>query len=256
MSSIDQALAAFDPISLEGAHEIAELQTRIDRKYLVDDATLGGLLAGVDPGHRVLEIDGERAFTYHSTYFDTADLDLFRAAVQGRRQRFKVRTRTYGEAGPCFLEVKMKGRRGTSVKTRIDYCRHARDTITTTGDDFVGQITGRRDLAAALRPVLSTDYLRSTLINPATHTRLTFDRGLTCTDVEGHYAGLDAIVVETKSTRAPSAADEWLWRHRIRPTKISKFCTGLATIRPDLPSNKWHRVIERHWSAPLTGSGI
>ena len=58
---------------------------------------------------------------------------------------------------------------------------------------------------------------------------------------------LDAVVVETKSAGAPSAADRVLWRHGVRPTKVSKFCTGLAVIRPDLPANKWHRVIDRHW---------
>ena len=58
---------------------------------------------------------------------------------------------------------------------------------------------------------------------------------------------LDAIVVETKSAQAPSAADQWLWQHHVRPTKISKFGTGLAVLRPELPGNKWHRVIASHW---------
>lgn len=251
MTPLDQALTAFAPISLDSANEVAELQTRIDRKYIVDEATLCGLLAGIDPATRVLTINGERGFGYHSTYFDTEDLSLFRAAAQGRRERYKVRSRTYGEAGPCFLEVKSKGRRGATVKSRIDYNRREHDIITSTGNEFVSQITGRRDLAATLQPVLTTEYQRTTLIDHATQTRMTLDRGLRCTDRDGRAAGLDAIVVETKSARDASAADEWLWRHRVRPTKISKFCTGLATIRPELPANKWHRVIARHWRVQL-----
>ncbi len=51
----------------------------------------------------------------------------------------------------------------------------------------------------------------------------------------------------TSSARAPSVLDQWLWQHHVRPTKISKFCSGLAAINPDLPANKWHRIITRHW---------
>jgi hypothetical protein len=247
MSSIEQALATFEPISLVGANDIAELQTRIDRKYLVDEATLCELLDAMAPTLRVLEIDGEHSCDYRSTYFDTEDLALYRAAVQGRRRRYKVRSRTYGDTGPCFLEVKAKGHRGANVKSRIGYCRSDHHAITTDGHDFIEEITGGHDFASTLLPVLTTEYNRSTLIDPTSQTRLTFDQRLRCTDEVGGEAILDAIVVETKSEGAPSAADRWLWQHHVRPTKISKFCTGLTAIRPELPANKWHRIIARHW---------
>jgi hypothetical protein len=247
MSPLDEALATFEPISLAGANDVAALQTRIDRKYLVEEATLRELLDASAPTLRVLEIDGELSCDYRSTYFDTDDFALYRAAVQGRRQRYKVRSRTYGETGPCFLEVKAKGRRGANVKSRIGYCRRDHDAITADGHDFIEEITGGHDLASALQPVLTTEYTRSTLIDPTSRTRLTFDRRLRCTDGIGGAAVLDAIVVETKSARAPSPADQWLWTHHVRPSKISKFGTGLAAIRPELPANKWHRIIARHW---------
>jgi hypothetical protein len=247
MSSIDVALGTFAPISLDGANDIAELQTRTDRKYLVDEETLWELLDGMPPTVRVLEIDGENGCDYSSTYFDTHDLTLYRAAVQGRRHRFKVRSRTYGDIGPCFLEVKAKGGRGANVKSRIHCARDDRDRITLDGLDFVAGVVGDVDLVAALRPVLTTDYTRSTLIDSVDRTRLTFDRQLRCIGDGERSAVLDAIVVETKSAGAPSGADRWLWRHQVRPTQVSKFCTGLAVIRPELPANKWHRVIGRHW---------
>ena len=253
MSTIDQALATFEPISLDGANEVAELQTRIDRKYLVDETTLWQLLDALAPTIRVLEIDGEHTCQYRSTYFDTEGLALYRAAVQGRRHRYKVRSRRYGATGPCFLEVKAKGRRGANIKSRIDYCGSDHDAITADGHDFVARVTGAHDLAASLRPVLATEYERSTLIDSGSRTRLTFDRRLRCTDETGGEAVLDAIVVETKSARAPSAADRWLWQHHRRPTRISKYCTGLAAIRPELPANKWHRVIARHWQTQSAG---
>lgn len=247
MSSIDRAFGAFETISLEAANDIAELQTRTDRKYVVDAATLVSLLDVLSPTVRVLTIDGEQSCDYRSTYFDTADLALYRAAAQGRRQRFKVRSRTYGDSGPCFLEVKAKGRRGANVKSRIGYCRSDHRAITSDGYDFVEQITGGSDLTSSLVPVLTTEYTRITLVDPASRTRLTIDRDVRCADSNGETAMLDGIIVETKSARAPSAADRWLWQHHVRPSKISKFCTGLAAIRPELPANRWHRVIARHW---------
>lgn len=254
MTGIDDALAAFAPISLGAANEVAELQTRVDRKYVLDEATLLELLDALTPTVRVLDIDGEPSCGYRSTYFDTEDLALYRAAVQGRRHRFKVRTRRYGDHGPCFLEVKAKGRGGANVKSRTGYDRADHDTITPAGHEFIDAATGDTGHAAGLVPVLSTRYERSTLIDVASQTRLTFDRGLCCTDQAGDHAVLDGIVVETKSARAPSAADRWLWQHHLRPTSISKFSTGLAAIRPELPANKWHRVIDRHWRAASRSS--
>ena len=53
------------------------------------------------------------------------------------------------------------------------------------------------------------------------------------------------VIIETKSGTAPSVADKHLWRAGIRPAKISKFATGMAALNPQLPANKWNRVIER-----------
>lgn len=255
MNSIDQALAIFEPIALDRANDVAALQTRVDRKYLVEKATLWQLLDALAPSVRVLEIDDEQSCEYRSTYFDTEDFALYRAAIQGRRQRYKVRSRSYGATGPCFLEVKSKGRRGSNIKSRISYCRHDHDAITTDGHDFVAAVTGQADLAAALLPALTTQYRRSTLIDTSNRTRLTFDQDLRCIDALGGEAVLDAIVVETKSARAPSAADQWLWHHHVRPTTISKYGTGLAAIRPELPANKWHRTIARHWRTTSLTAG-
>lgn len=247
MSTIDHALRALDPITLHRANEIAELQTRVDRKYVVDERTLVALLQAMAPTAQALEIDGHRSCRYRSTYFDTECLTLYRATVQGRRRRFKIRTRTYGESGPAFLEVKAKGRRGRNDKSRIGYDRSHLDEITPGGQVFIEGQTGQAGLGSLLRPVLTTAYERSTLIDPATRTRLTFDRNLCCTLPSGDSAARGPIVVETKSTCGPSPADSWLRRNRHRPVALSKFCTGLAAVRPDLPANKWRAVIDHHW---------
>ena len=78
------AFGRFDPVSLDALVAEASLLTRVDRKYVVPRAGLDPVLAALDPGTRVLEIDGARDFAYESVYFDTPDLLSFRMAAQPR----------------------------------------------------------------------------------------------------------------------------------------------------------------------------
>ena len=67
----------------------------------------------------MLDIDGRRVFGYESTYFDTPDCEQYRAHRQGRRRRYKVRSRSYVDTGLSMFEVKTKGLRGATVKHRM-----------------------------------------------------------------------------------------------------------------------------------------
>ena len=115
------ALRALDPVTLEEVVAAADRQVRIDRKYVLPQRAVDGILtaAAETDGVRALEIGGEREFDYASLYFDTPDLLCFHAAGQGRRRRFKVRTRDYLDSGESWLEVKVRGPRGTTVKERM-----------------------------------------------------------------------------------------------------------------------------------------
>ncbi len=244
---IADALAQRSRISLDAVDDFAALQTRVDRKYLIDSITMAHLLEELPGSAHVLEIGELTEFAYRSTYFDTDDLALYRAAVQGRRLRFKVRTRSYVDTGGCYLEVKAKGRRGQNVKSRIEWTLDGSSRLSATGRAFIDDATGTTHISPLLEPIVTTEYTRSTIVDVATAGRLTVDRSLRCTDRDGRVAALDAVVVETKSNREPSGADRWLWRHGVRPQRISKFCTGMAALDPDLPSNRWHRVLQHHW---------
>ncbi len=118
--------------------------------------------------------------------------------------------------------------------------------LTPEAERFISDIVGglpMQLLPTRLTPALTTSYQRSTFVDPDSATRLTIDDNLVCTDWAGHSAALDATVVETKSSNAPSPTDRWLWARGVRPAKISKFCTGLAALHPELPSNKWRRAL-------------
>jgi VTC domain-containing protein len=252
-------LARSAPVGLAELVDRAALQTRVDRKYLVPARALPLLLREIAPSARVLDIDGERTFRYESVYFDTPALDGYHRAAHRRRRRFKVRTRTYLDSAECWLEVKISGARGSVTKHRLPH--HPRDRWTVApGRAFVDDAFTRESLGpaagTALDLVLVTNYDRSTLLLPDTASRVTVDTGLTWRDGDSELRLPSLAVVETKSTSAATPVDRVLWRAGLRPARVSKYATGLAALRPDLPDLPWRRTLRRHFhgTAPHTAS--
>ena len=277
--------------SLAELNSAAGLLTRVDRKYLVPLERAQELVGGLTSEARVLDIDGRRRFSYASTYFDTPGLEAFMLTARKRRRRFKVRTRTYLDSGLCFLEVKTRGARGTTVKRRMGYHPDDASRLTGPGRSFVAVclastgVTGpaaAREIAAALRPVLATTYERTTLHLPDAEARATIDTALTwrrltpgvrtraaagagapqalrpahltaAIDDGEPVAVADIAVVETKNPATPSPADRALWDAGHRPTRISKYATGMALLHPELPANRWYRTLT-HELADLFGT--
>ncbi len=243
----EEHVAALPGISLGELNEAAALQTRVDRKYILDSAQLAALLDDLAARLAALEIDGQRSFGYESIYFDTPDLESYRSAAHKRRKRFKVRTRSYLDTRTTMLEVKTKGHRGGIVKTRQAHEFPRRAELDRSAADFVDPLLGRPGLAVTLRPTLATRYDRMTVVDLDDVTRMTIDSGLRCMVLSGHSIGLERYIVETKSADSPSVADRRLWRRGIRPSTISKFGTGLAALDPSLPSNRWNRTLNRYF---------
>lgn len=244
------ALARLAPVGLAELVDRASLQTRVDRKYLVPARALPRLLEQFASYARVLDIDGERTFRYESVYFDTPRLDSYHCAAYRRRRRFKVRTRTYLDSAECWLEVKISGARGSITKHRLPYRSRDRDTVRP-GRAFVDEALTRESfgtaVAGCLDPVLVTDYHRTTLLLPDTASRVTIDTGLSWRDADSALCLPGLAVVETKSTSVATPVDRVLWQRGHRPARISKYATGLAALRLDLPDAPWRRTLRRHF---------
>ncbi|WP_307806911.1 polyphosphate polymerase domain-containing protein [Naasia sp. SYSU D00057] len=251
-AALESALAGMAAISLDELVAQAALQTRVDRKYLLPRAELEDLLAGLPADALVLDEDGLRSFDYESVYFDTPDLDSYLAAARKRRRRYKIRTRCYLDSGDCFLEVKTRGGRSVTVKDRVPYDAEARDELTAEGLEHTDTILAEAGIDrpdAPLEPTLVTRYARSTVFLPAAGARATVDRDLEWITPAGTVLRTPELaIVESKSGSAPSPMDRLLWRHGHRPDGISKYGVGLAALRPDLPANKWSRVLRRHFT--------
>ncbi|MCG5464989.1 polyphosphate polymerase domain-containing protein [Micromonospora sp. NPDC053740] len=246
-------LATLTPIALAEVIDRAALQCRVDRKYVIAVDELPHLLDHLTPYARVLDIDGERSFRYESVYFDTPCLASYHCAAYRRRRRFKVRTRTYLDSAQCWLEVKISGARGQVTKHRLPYLAEDRRTVRS-GRGFVNEVLDRESIlsnltGSPLEPVLVTSYRRSTLLLPATASRVTIDTGLTWQDGDRTLRLPGIAVVETKTSSAPSLVDRALWQRGTRPVRISKYATGLAALRLDLPDVPWRRTLRRHFRA-------
>ncbi|PSL52201.1 VTC domain-containing protein [Saccharothrix carnea] len=252
------ALARMAPVGLAELVDRAALQTRVDRKYLVPAEALPLLLEQLAPHARVLDIDGERTFRYRSVYFDTPRLVSYHSAAYRRRRRFKVRTRTYLDSAECWLEVKISGARGSITKHRLPYHPDDRDTVRP-GRRFVDEALARESIApdtdGSFDPVLVTDYQRTTLLLPESASRVTIDTALSWRHDDAALRLSGLAVIETKTASAASPVDRVLWQRGVRPARISKYATGLAALRVDLPDAPWRRTLRRHFRGTTSSVG-
>ncbi|MCC3765915.1 polyphosphate polymerase domain-containing protein [Glycomyces sp. TRM65418] len=243
-----QVFGGLTPVGLGELLAVAELQTRVDRKYLVSQEELAALAKDMGGELAVLEIQGVRRFAYESVYFDTPALSSYLGTARSRRRRFKVRTRTYLDSGQCMLEIKTRAGVAT-VKQRFDYAAVDRHRLTDEGRWRIEGTVQVPEGAAALEPVLVTRYRRVTALHVPSGARLTCDTELRFEDFTGREGAIspELAVVEVKSAGRSGPVDRRLWRAGYRPCPISKYGTGMAFLRPELPANKWNRTLRRHF---------
>jgi len=250
--AVSAAAALVDPIGLKELNELAELQTRVDRKYFVPADVFHRMIAELRGELRVLDIDGKRTFGYESVYFDTPDLATYRAHVQRRRLRFKARTRTYTDSGLCMFEVKLTGARGETVKERVPHPEQHRAELTESALEHLRTTLCRayhQDLPAGMQPTLVTTYRRTTFVSRTGEARLTCDVGLRALDLQHEVRDTGThVLVESKSGgQGGSAADRILRELGVRPASVSKYAVAVAALHPELPSNPWHQTLRRYF---------
>ena len=241
MGASSLGLDELTPVSLAELVEHAALLHRTDRKYIVDLNTVRALVAQLSQSHRVLEIAGRRSTTYQTLYFDTADFAACRSHIQGRRRRWKARSRMYVEDGLCRIEVKTKDNRGGTNKSMGP--SHPDRYGTLAGDElaFVDDCLSAEHPeldVSTLGPTAEITYVRATLVDLVSGTRVTIDWNLHCRMETGHM-WLDGqyALIETKGPAVPSVAGRALVVLSSRPRSFSKYVAAISTMHPDVPDN-------------------
>ncbi len=248
--------APFAPVSLEALNAKAAMLERLDNKYVVRADALRAIVTDLASSFDVLEIDGQRAFTYETCYFDDAERRSYFDHHQGRRQRMKVRVRRYVDAALCFVEVKLKDRRGITVKKRMPYAPEKFGTLDAHALAHVSRCHEAqygRPFDRPLAPVLQMSYRRTTLVAREGGERLTIDSGIR------FHAGPDAFgpdegvfIVETKSAHGHGLADALLRRHHQHPTNgCSKYCVGMSATGAVQRFNRFRPALKRLGVLPL-----
>ncbi|MCW4465994.1 polyphosphate polymerase domain-containing protein [Glutamicibacter sp. MNS18] len=256
-AALEAAVAHREPIGLDEVIAEAALQTRVDRKFLLTPGEFTALARRLGEEFRIMEIDGLRTFRYESVYFDTEDFEQYRAHRQGRRRRYKVRSRTYADTGLSMFEIKTKGLRGATVKHRIEQDPREAGMLTEHSLGFLDEVVTREygEHVPPLQPVLDSSYVRGTFVNPLDGERVTCDVELSYANDERRIDGPDLIVVETKSADGRGVSDQALAELGIRPVSMSKYCIGIALLNPQLPANKWSRLLHQRFNAPQDSRG-
>ena len=236
-SKTEEPLSDYVAISLEEMGT-AGLMRRKDSKFIFHVDLLPGLLRAVRNEYRVLEIRGSRSQIYHTTYYDTEDLEMYHMHHRGRASRHKVRFRNYTNSGEVFLEIKRKNARRITNKKRMPVNGSSagiKGNAVSFLEDHVPY------LSRELQPALDNHFRRITLVNELQSERITLDYDLGFTSrINGKEEALPGVAIaeiKYNGHLSGSALNRALRETKVLPRRISKYCTGMALLHPDLKQN-------------------
>lgn len=206
------------------------LLRRTDTKFVVSEEELLNVL-GILAGRYDVVFSGEKSIArYRTEYLDTSDYAFYQQHVQGRRPRYKARVRHYLDRGVAFAEVKEKLPSGQTAKERrvIDYSARELD---------VEEVAFAREgskAPGALHSTLVAEFQRIMLVHPVHTERLTIDLGLQVSDGTQRASFDGAVVVEVKQAQFRPRTPIMLALREVgaRPASFSKYCGGLAVLKP------------------------
>ena len=263
MSVIENFFTSYMHIGLQELEDVA-LTDRSEKKYIIPIAWCGDISTNLSKDYSILEIEKKRKFRYDNLYFDTPQNICLQDHIRGRKNRFKVRIRSYSNSNISFLEVKSRNVYGRSQKMRIQRTSEKWDgPITTNEQKFLANCV---PFAAELKPVLYSSYSRYTIANIEKGERITFDTNLEYTTLKGEiFTPLDGLaIVELKQAdtdrRSPLIS---IFRNRTdrrsplgRTIRISKYILGRLHTNKHLSAKAYHESLKELTRAKQVGLSI
>ncbi len=233
--TLSQLFGKFNSISLEETNKKAKMLKRFDNKYVINRINFESFLEFLHEDFSILEIEGIREFSYSSCYYDDKKYQCYFDHQQGKRRRFKVRTREYLDSGLLFFEVKLKGLRGQTDKHRMSSPFFSAAEIKAKELELLTnayETNYGKKYTYHLIPSLIVNYKRCTLVSKYGGERVTIDFRLDFSPFndksERVQIGDNFIIVETKSADGKGLADKVMKHLGIRQAeKCSKYCLGL-----------------------------
>jgi len=236
-ADFSRVLRRFMPISLTQMRNVALLR-RVDTKYVLNEAQLYQALTRLTADYDVLEIEGRRLHCYRTLYFDTPDFALYRQHHDGRRDRYKVRSRVYVDSDLAFLEVKRKTNKNVTVKSRLQ-TPEVVTQIDAQTDGFLH--THFPQATEALEPQLWNSFYRITLVSKHSIERLTVDIDLSF-QAGGTRVPLPGVAIAEVKQEAFSLRSEFVGQMRVlgvRAMSFSKYCIGVSLLYDQVKRNNF-----------------
>jgi hypothetical protein len=221
----------------------ANFMNRIDTKFpLPAEMLFNDILPSIVDEYYVVEIEGLRYMAYETVYFDTPDNMFFNMHQNGKKDRYKVRKRTYLDTGNKFLEVKHKNNKGKTKKKRIEITTSL-NTIEPEEYEFLSQHIPADP--ATLKPVIQNHFHRITLVRKDMGERCTIDCELGFRDLITNTETNGFAMVELKhEAGAPKSPLQKALAHAgIKQSGFSKYCIGRVLNQQSVKYNNFKEKI-------------
>lgn len=242
---VDSMLAKMTPVTLSQMRDI-HLMDRLDFKFTAPVSLLPDLLEEMMSDFMVQKIDDKGIAPYATQYFDTSDFGFFVMHQNGKRNRQKIRIRSYIDSNLSFLEVKNKNNKGRTSKFRIPFDSQRVDSM----DNLDKEKEFLADYSIfdvnSLTPTLENSFRRITLVNNDKTERITIDTNISFfNNKTNREERLDRLMVlELKQ-------NGWMHSHfrdilsklNIKKNSFSKYCIGIALTDSEVKYNLFKRKL-------------
>lgn len=222
-----QTLDTFESIDLKGLDGV-QLLNRMDAKYVFHVNQFAELLEEIREQYYVLEIEGKRAFSYESLYFDTEDYQLYKFHHNGKLNRLKVRYRKYLDSGLTYFEVKykVKGNRTDKHRLREEDIKHelSPQELEMVHHDYLD--------VHGLEKKLWIHFKRITLAAKNMPERATLDLNLSFDNFKEKKFYPELVVAEIKQEKSNvfSPMIQAFKKRHFEEVGFSKYSTGIALL--------------------------
>ncbi len=241
MSSLSASLSHFSRISLEEMDNV-KLLDRIDTKFIVHENQLPEFLDAVATNYDLLVIDGNWSHPYETLYFDTPGFQLYFMHHNGKRNRYKLRSRKYVNSGISYFEIKTKTNTSRTVKHRMKVDVFP-ELIDSTLIEYISKHTPGDPQTYV--PSLRVFFDRITLVNRVDRERLTFDTNLRYQNNGSEIAIEDIVIAEIKQEKhSVSPFAQFMKIHRQRSHYISKYCLGITRMNSSIKTNLFKHKLD------------
>jgi hypothetical protein len=214
----------------------ANFMNRIDTKFpLRSDVLFERILPYIVDDYYIVEINKLRYMEYETVYFDTPDNKFFTMHQNGKKDRYKVRKRTYVDTGTSFLEIKHKNNKGKTKKKRIEITTSLNE-IDSGEYGFLSEHLPEYVDPMTLVPVIQNHFHRITLVRKDMGERCTIDCELgfkTPTENNTETQGFAMVELKHEAGAPKSPLQKILARNGIKQASFSKYCIGrVLSLQP------------------------